>query len=106
MSDSIKETTAKIKAFSNARGWYKKNMPKDMALSVCLEAAELMEHFQWVDEQSAEARVNERKEQISDEMADVAIYLLQFADQLGIDLGEAIEKKMEKNARKYPIGQQ
>ena len=82
MSDSIRENTAKIKEFSNARGWYKKNMPKDMAMSVCLEAAELLEHFQWVSEQNVESQIAGKKEEIADEMADVAIYLLQFGNRL------------------------
>ena len=104
MPDSIKELTARIRAFSDARGWYEKGNVdlKGIAISISLEAAELLEHFQWTSDDAIGARVEERKRELSDEVADVVIYALQFADRAGIDLGEAIEAKMRKNAEKYP----
>lgn len=103
MSDSIKELTHTIRAFTDARGWLKTFVPKDLAMSISMEAAELLEHFQWVPEERLAQRVEERKGEISDEVADVVIYCLQFAERCGIDLGRAIEEKMAKNAVKYPL---
>lgn len=71
-----------------------------MALSI--EASELMEHFLWKSPAEVAARVTEKREEIEDEVADVAIYLVELADILGIDLFQAMVRKMEKNAAKYP----
>ena len=74
-------------------------------MSLAIEAAELMENFQWITEkQSAGKFKSKQLEEIKDELADVAIYLLDLCDVLGADLSEAIRKKMVKNAHKYPIG--
>ncbi|NBS41977.1 nucleotide pyrophosphohydrolase [bacterium] len=104
-SDSIKQLTDEIRAFSDARNWYPKGRVnlKGIAISISLEAAELLEHFQWVNDVEVAARVEEKKGDLSDELADVVIYALQFADRAGIDLGEAVQKKMEKNGKKYPV---
>lgn len=104
MSDSIKQLTDEIRAFSDARNWYSKGRVdlKGIAISISLEAAELLEHFQWTPDEEINGRVEARKQELSDEVADVVIYALQFADRAGIDLGEAVRAKMEKNAEKYP----
>lgn len=105
MSDSIQTLTERIRAFSDARGWYKDGRvtKRGLAISLSLEAAELLEHFQWVPEEQIETLVQEKRQDLIDEAADVAIYLLQFADRVGFDLGHAIEEKMKKNAQKYPV---
>ncbi len=76
---------------------------KGIAISISLEAAELLEHFQWVKDDEIDVRIESRKENIKDELADVVIYALQFAERMGIDLGEAVQAKMQKNSKKYPI---
>jgi len=98
----IHELLVKIKRFRDERDWQQFHNHKDMALSVVLEAAELLEHFQWKTKEQAETYAAEHREDISDEVADVAIYLFELADNLGIDLKTAMEKKLEKNAKKYP----
>lgn len=104
MSDSIKDLTAIVMAFSAARGWQQRpNEQKDLAISISMEAAELLEHFQWVKDEQIAARVAERREDIADEVSDVVIYALQLAAHCDIDLGAAIVRKMEKNAEKYPV---
>ena len=104
MTDSIAAITKQIRAFADARGWGKALAnPKDLSLSIVLEAGELMEIFQWVPDERLRARLEERRQDVEDEAADVAIYLLQFADHMNIDLAKAIEKKMEKNGEKYPV---
>ena len=99
----IREITEKIKKFRDERDWKKYHNHKDMALSLVLEAAELLEHFQWKSAAEAEEHASARGEEIADELADVAMYLFELADNLEINLPEAIEKKLTKNARKYPV---
>lgn len=105
MNDSIKEITSELSAFSEARGWYKDGIPmlKGIAISISLEAAELLEHFQWIKDVDVENHVDAHREEISNELADVVIYALQFAKKMDIDLADAIREKMKKNAEKYPI---
>ena len=88
----------RVLAFRDARDWKKFHNPKDLAISIALEAAELLEHFQWENEAPAG-----KKEAIADEIADVAVYLFELADNLGIDLKTAIYAKLDKNAKKYPV---
>ena len=102
MSD-IKALTEKIKQFRDERDWMQFHNPKDVALSLVLEAAEVLEHFQWKKPQEVEAHAKACKDEIADELADVAMYLFELADNLGIDLAKAIEVKLAKNAQKYPI---
>ncbi|WP_391119571.1 nucleotide pyrophosphohydrolase [Psychrobacillus sp. L3] len=96
----MKELTEKILKFSDDRGWGGNHDARSLAISVSLEASELLEHFQWV---SAEEAIEKDKQAIVDEAADVFIYLLQLANVLNIDLKEAAQQKMEKNALKYPL---
>jgi NTP pyrophosphatase (non-canonical NTP hydrolase) len=74
-----------------------------MAISLCLEAAELLEHFQWKTQVEIEKYAKTHKGQISEELADVAMYLFELSDNLSIDLVKAIDNKLKKNARKYPV---
>ena len=101
MSD-IKKLTEKIRKFRDERDWMQFHNHKDMAISLALEAAEVLEHFQWKSSEEIEEYVKIKKEEISEELADVAIYLFELADNIGVDLEEAVEKKLAKNARKYP----
>jgi len=99
----IKSLQETIRRFIEEREWDQHHNPKDLAESVVLEAAELMEHFQWKNEEEARKHVNAHREEIGDECADVFIYLLEFCNQSGIDLIGAAHRKMEKNALKYPV---
>ena len=99
----MKNTIEKIRKFRDDREWMQFHDPKNMAIGVVLEATELLEHFQWKDKKEAEEYVADHKEEVSDEIADVAIYLVELADNLGIDLEKAMEAKLAKNALKYPI---
>lgn len=100
--DEIKRITEKIKKFRDERDWMQFHDHKNMAISVILEASELLEHFQWKTKDEVEAYVKEHKLKVEEEIADIALYLFELADNLGINLSEAIEKKLEKNAQKYP----
>lgn len=90
----------KIIQFRDERGWKPYHNEKDLAISISLEANELLENFQW---KSSEEALATSGENIREEMADVLIYLLQLADKLNIDLEEEVYKKLKKNAIKYPI---
>lgn len=102
MSEII-EITKRIKKFRDERDWKKFHNHKDMALSLVLEAAEVLEHFQWKSPKEVEKHVKSSKDELSDELADVAMYLFELADNLGIDLVSAMANKMAKNAVKYPV---
>ena len=102
MSD-IQRITEKIRKFRDERDWKQFHNHKDVALSLVLEASEVLEHFQWKSHAEVEAHGRENKDELSDELADVAMYLMELADNLGIDLPKAIECKMKKNAIKYPV---
>lgn len=101
--DEIRKLTRKIKKFRDDRDWMKFHNHKDMALSLILEAAELLEHFQWKSKDEIEDHVKSNREEIARELADIATYLFELADNLGIDLPASIEKKLDENAKKYPI---
>jgi len=96
----MKEIIQEIQQFRNARGWGGNHDARNLAISISLEASELLEHFQW---RSPEDAIAKDKQAIVDEMADVFIYLLQFSDVIGEDLISAAHEKMKKNAIKYPI---
>lgn len=96
----MKKMIEKITQFRDERGWQPYHNEKDLAISISLEANELLENFQW---KSSEEALESSAENIKEEMADVLIYLLQLADKMDIDLEEEVFKKMEKNAIKYPI---
>jgi NTP pyrophosphatase (non-canonical NTP hydrolase) len=94
-----------VSNFRDERNWLKDNTPKNLAISISVEAAELLEHFQWkTDEQIREAvKDRAKKSQISDELADVLILCLGFSDVMSIDISEAIRAKLQKAAEKYPV---
>lgn len=102
MSD-LKHLTDLVMQFRRERDWTQYHNPKDEAISIALEAAELLEHFQWKTKEQVAEYVKTHRQEISDELADVVIYCLGFAYNNSIDLREAIEKKLIKQAKKYPI---
>ena len=101
MSDSIKELTEKIVAFRDARDWRQFHNPKDMAISISLEAAELLEVFQW---SGADTLIDTDKKmaKVKEELADILIYALLMGNDLGLDISEIISDKLDENNRKYP----
>ena len=101
--NEIKEITEKIKRFRDERDWMQFHNHKDMALSLLLEAAEVLEHFQWKSNEEIENYTDRSKNEIADELADVAICLFELADNMKIDLPKAMMIKLEKNAKKYPV---
>lgn len=101
MSKSLEELIEEIRQFNKVRGWNPE--PIDLAKSIVIEAAELLEHFQW-DESDKGLKGDEPKnwEEISEEVADVFVYLASFCSTAKLDLAEAVDKKIRKNEKKYP----
>jgi dCTP diphosphatase len=100
---TINETTQRICAFRDERDWMQFHNPKDLAMAISIEASELMEHLPWKTPEQVDRHVKEKSEQVREEIADIAIYLLELAHNLNIDLSQAIEEKLAKNAVKYPV---
>jgi dCTP diphosphatase len=99
----IKQITDKIKKFRDERDWMQFHDPKNMAVSLILEASELLEHFQWKSTEEVGKYVKQNQAEIKDEIADIALYLFELSDNLGINLIDAMEQKIQKNAMKYPV---
>lgn len=101
---TLRELRDRMKEFVSSRQWTKYHKPKNLAMSVAIEAAELMEHFQWLDHAEADAVVRQGpdRDEIASEMADVLAYLLSLANALDIDLSSSFQAKMAANDRKYP----
>jgi dCTP diphosphatase len=103
MSETIETLTARIRAFRDARDWQQFHTPKEMAVAIAAEAGELLQHFVWQDAAQSAQRADDRREAIADEIADVAILLFEFADNLGLDLAEAMQAKLARNESRYPV---
>jgi len=99
----LKSIVSKIRVFRDERDWAQFHNPKDMAIALSIETNELLEHFLWKNPQEVEDRIATKREEIEDELADIGIYLTELADNLGVDLLAAMERKLEKNAKKYPV---
>jgi dCTP diphosphatase len=101
--DSIKVLTAMVVGFRDERDWAQFHNPKDMAISLSLEAAEVLEHFQWRSKGEIEAYLSQHKDDVAEELADVLYWVLLMSNDLNINLGEAFAAKMAKNELKYPV---
>jgi len=91
-----------LRAFCAARDWHRFHTPKNLVMALSVEAAELVEHFQWATPEESLALAPEKRAEVADEIADVLIYLTELADVLGIDPIAAARAKIVKNAAKYP----
>lgn len=99
----IKDLIKLVIDFRDARDWKKFHNPKDCAISLSLEASEVLEHFQWKNKEEIEKHVLENKGEISEEIADVLYWVLLLSNDLNIDISEAFKMKLEKNNAKYPV---
>jgi len=103
MTDSLKELRSRLQAFVDERDWQQFHSPKNLAMAMIVEAAELVEHFQWMTEEQSRELTPEKKELVSQEVADTFVYLLRIAEVLEIDIIDAANRKLELNAKKYPV---
>ncbi|MEI6553144.1 MAG: nucleotide pyrophosphohydrolase [bacterium] len=99
----MKRLTKKIVSFRDRRNWKQFHNPKDLSISLVLEATELMEHFQWKNAQEMEEHVKKNKVEISEEIADVLYYLLLMSHDMKVDVEKALDRKIEINDKKYPV---
>lgn len=102
MSD-LHELTEEILKFRNERDWEQFHTPKDLALSLVLEASEVLEHFQWKNGDELKKYLQENKSKLGEELSDVLYWVLLLSHDLGIDIKSEFKKKMELNAKKYPV---
>ena len=102
---TVSELKSSVLAFVRARDWEQFHSPKNLSMALAAEAGELMEHFLWStpDQAASLARDPAKRERIAEELADVVIYALEFANMTGIDVSSAIEAKLASNARRYPV---
>jgi NTP pyrophosphatase (non-canonical NTP hydrolase) len=100
--DWLEGLALELRAFAAERDWEQFHSPKNLAMALAVEAAELLEQFQWLSEDESAAPGDARRARIEDELADVLIYLVRLADRLGIDLEAAVGSKLALNRSRYP----
>jgi dCTP diphosphatase len=100
--DPIQDLRNKLRQFAAERDWDQFHSPKNLAMALSVEAAELLEHFQWLSDAESTAMAPEKRVKIGEELADVLLYLIRLADKLDIDLATAAADKITVNAAKYP----
>ncbi len=103
MSDSLAELRKRIDQFVEERDWAQFHTPKNLAMAMIVEAAELVEQFQWDTPEESQQLSPEKREAVSHELADTFVYLLRLAEVLEIDLIKAANAKIDLNAKKYPV---
>jgi NTP pyrophosphatase (non-canonical NTP hydrolase) len=99
----LEELAVRLREFAAARDWQQFHSPKNLSAALSVEAAEVLEHFQWLSEQESQTLPAARRDEIALELADVLLYLIRLADQLGISLVEAAKRKLAINSEKYPV---
>ena len=104
-STTFAELKSRVLAFARERDWEQFHAPKNLSMALAAEAGELMEHFLWSTSEASRmiARDPAKRQKIEEELADVIIYALEFANMTGINLAAVIETKMAANAKKYPV---
>ncbi|CAN5621376.1 nucleotide pyrophosphohydrolase [soil metagenome] len=102
---TVGELRAAVQQFVAARDWQQHHTPKNLAMSIAIEAAEIMEHFQWLTLEQSATLVNdvEKRAEVADELADVLIYCLSFANSAKIDVSHAIQTKLMRNETRFPV---
>ncbi len=99
---TIDQLQQRIRDFAAARDWDQFHSPKNLSMALIAEAAELIEHFQWLTQEQSGVLPEDKRAEVSLELADIFIYLLRLADKLGVDLIDVAASKIELNAEKYP----
>ncbi len=99
---TLQELKERMAEFVRERDWEQFHSPKNLSMSIAIEAAELMEHFQWLTIEQSQDLDREHLHEVSEELADIVLYSLSMANLLKIDISETVLAKMEKNNRKYP----
>ena len=103
MSDSLYDLSHRLAEFARVRDWEQFHSPKNLSMALIAEAAELVEHFQWLTQEDSKNLSMEKLEEVRMEMADIQIYLLRMAERLGVDLVAAAQEKMAINEQRFPV---
>lgn len=103
MSDRVDKLSEALKEFARVRDWEQFHSPKNLSMALIAEAAELVEHFQWLSEDDSKRLPPDKLEEVRMELADIQIYLLRIAERLGVDVIAAAEEKMARNEERYPV---
>lgn len=103
MNDSLRDLATQLDQFAQERDWQQFHSPKNLASALVVEAGELLEHFQWLNEAQSRELTPEKRDVVGAEVADVLLYLIQLANALGIDPVSAAQAKLKLNALKYPV---
>jgi NTP pyrophosphatase (non-canonical NTP hydrolase) len=103
MTDPFRDLRDALRAFAAERDWDQFHSPRNLATALAVEAAELLEPFQWLDDAQARNLPPATRAAVEEEMADVLLYLVRLADKLDVDLEQAARAKMARNAEKYPV---
>jgi dCTP diphosphatase len=102
MIGQLEDLKERIRRFADDRDWDQFHTPKNLAMALIVEAAEMVEHFQWLTGEESQALPADKKLEVEAELADILIYLVRIADKLDIDLHRAAVEKLQRNAEKYP----
>ena len=105
MTDVLEPLRERLAAFAAERDWDQFHSPKNLSMALIAEAAELVEHFQWLSEEQSRSLPAEKLDAVGQELADILIYTVRAADKLGIDLMDAAWRKIERNESRYPAEQ-
>jgi dCTP diphosphatase len=97
------EITKNLREFAAERDWDQFHSPKNLIMALSVEVAEIVEHFQWMSEEESYKLNPDKLEKVKEEIGDVLIYLVMFADKFGIDPIQAAKDKIEKNRKNYPV---
>jgi len=99
---SLEQIKTRLREFASERDWDQFHSPKNLSMALIVEAAELVEHFQWLSEKQSKKLPADKLAEVEQEIADIQIYLIRLADKLGIDVEKAVNAKIKVNEKKYP----
>lgn len=100
--NDLEQIKLKLRQFAEDRDWDQFHSPKNLSMALIVEAAELVEHFQWLTEEQSKSLDSKQFARVQEELADIQIYLIRISDKLNIDLLDAVSKKIDANEKKYP----
>lgn len=100
---NLNEIWERLRSFANERDWDRFHSPKNLSMALSVEAAELLEHFQWLTDTQSLSADSVDRDAVAREIADIQIYLVMLANKLGVDIERAVQEKIDSNADKYPV---
>jgi len=102
MKQDFEAISQELRRFAEERDWEQFHSPKNLAMAITVETAELLEHFQWLTQEQSRNLSPDKLAKVAEEIADIQVYLIRIADKMGIDIFEAVRAKIKQNEAKYP----